>query len=550
MAGGDYSNAAAITYTVMLLLSGMADNVLKPLMLGRGVDAPMPVVLLGALGGMATGEGMFMDTGGRILVGNVYSTGMTPDVNYAMTVDSRLGSGTSVGILLRRDINTVTQGVGIDGSLNNSASALKVYGRYSITIESNTAASEDGFLGMYTIGSGTLAERMRLTSKGNLLLGGTTSAASSTKTLHIVNGTAPSGNIVDGFLLYSADIAAGQASPFFRTEDGGIFQFGTAGVGWNSNTNLNLVSNNTVYAKLLTTGYLELVTGLKLDGATSGALTMIAAGTTTSYTVTMPSAQGGSGTYLKNDGSGNLSWDAPSGSGTVTSIATAGLISGGTITSSGTITTSMSTGKLVGRSTAGTGVMEEITVGSGLTLSGGTLSASGGGGGDFVLISSQDASASATIDFTGLSSTYSTYKIIISNMVSSTNNVIPSLRVGTGGTPTYQTGNVYSWIRIYSAGTVVSGNNTSDSKILIGSNGTQSSTATQSHNMEITIVNPSQSTDYHHVYGKSSFIDSAGTFVMQDFVGVYLSTTAVTAIRIYMSSGNIASGKFNLYGIT
>lgn len=189
-------------------------------------------------------------------------------------------------------------------------------------------------------------------------------------------------------------------------------------------------------------------------------------------------------------------------------------------------------------------------VGSGLTLSGGTLSASGGGGGDFVLISSQDASASATIDFTGLSSTYSTYKIIISNMVSSTNNVIPSLRVGTGGTPTYQTGNVYSWIRIYSAGTVVSGNNTSDSKILIGSNGTQSSTATQSHNMEITIVNPSQSTDYHHVYGKISFIDSAGTFVMQDFVGVYLSTTAVTAIRIYMSSGNIASGKFNLYGIT
>jgi hypothetical protein len=35
----------------------------------------------------------------------------------------------------------------------------------------------------------------------------------------------------------------------------------------------------------------------------------------------------------------------------------------------------MNTNKLVGRSTAGTGVMEEITVGSGLTLSGGTLAA-------------------------------------------------------------------------------------------------------------------------------------------------------------------------------
>jgi predicted PurR-regulated permease PerM len=32
----------------------MLDNVLKPLLLGRGVDAPMPVVLLGALGGLAS----------------------------------------------------------------------------------------------------------------------------------------------------------------------------------------------------------------------------------------------------------------------------------------------------------------------------------------------------------------------------------------------------------------------------------------------------------------------------------------------------------------
>jgi hypothetical protein len=49
------------------------------------------------------------------------------------------------------------------------------------------------------------------------------------------------------------------------------------------------------------------------------------------------------------------------------------------ITSSGgttpTISTSMSTNKLIGRSTAGTGIMEEITVGTGLSLSSGTLSA-------------------------------------------------------------------------------------------------------------------------------------------------------------------------------
>lgn len=51
---GNYGNAAAITYTVILLVAGMIDNILKPLMLGRGVAVPMPVILFGALGGMAS----------------------------------------------------------------------------------------------------------------------------------------------------------------------------------------------------------------------------------------------------------------------------------------------------------------------------------------------------------------------------------------------------------------------------------------------------------------------------------------------------------------
>jgi predicted PurR-regulated permease PerM len=44
-----------VVNSVLLFVAGMADNVLKPLMLGRGVDAPMPVILLGAIGGMAAG---------------------------------------------------------------------------------------------------------------------------------------------------------------------------------------------------------------------------------------------------------------------------------------------------------------------------------------------------------------------------------------------------------------------------------------------------------------------------------------------------------------
>ena len=64
---GEYGTAAAIGYSVLLLVAGAADNVLKPLMLGRGVDAPMPVILLGALGGMATTGILGMFVGATLL---------------------------------------------------------------------------------------------------------------------------------------------------------------------------------------------------------------------------------------------------------------------------------------------------------------------------------------------------------------------------------------------------------------------------------------------------------------------------------------------------
>jgi len=68
-ASGDYSSGSAIMHTIILLLTGGADNVLKPLMLGRGVAVPMPVVLIGALGGMASGGilGMFVGATGLAL---------------------------------------------------------------------------------------------------------------------------------------------------------------------------------------------------------------------------------------------------------------------------------------------------------------------------------------------------------------------------------------------------------------------------------------------------------------------------------------------------
>jgi predicted PurR-regulated permease PerM len=56
------STLMKVIFSIWFIVAGLADNVLKPLLLGRGVDAPMLVILIGAIGGMVAGgmTGLFL----------------------------------------------------------------------------------------------------------------------------------------------------------------------------------------------------------------------------------------------------------------------------------------------------------------------------------------------------------------------------------------------------------------------------------------------------------------------------------------------------------
>ena len=76
-------------------------------------------------------------------------------------------------------------------------------------------------------------------------------------------------------------------------------------VSWNNGIGISLILPDT--GGLIANGPLK-TNSLVLNGAVSGAVTINATATTTPYSVLLPAAQGGAGTILTNDGSGNFSW--------------------------------------------------------------------------------------------------------------------------------------------------------------------------------------------------------------------------------------------------
>jgi len=183
---------------------------------------------------------------------------------------------------------------------------------------------------------------------------------------------------------------------------------------------------------------------------------------------------------------------------------------------------------------------------------------SGISGGALNLISTQTASASATIDFTsGIDSTYDSYVFKFINIHPATNNVDFTFNGSTDGGSNYNVTKTTTYIEAY--------HNESDTTTSLEYNGTQDlaqSTSAQkiavqigSENDEsfsgtLTLFNPSSTTFVKH------FISNINEYHNQDFtlqalVGGYLNTTStINAVRFQMTSGNIDDGIIKMYGVS
>jgi hypothetical protein len=172
----------------------------------------------------------------------------------------------------------------------------------------------------------------------------------------------------------------------------------------------------------------------------------------------------------------------------------------------------------------------------------------GSSSGALVLLATRSASASATVDFDNVfSGTYDNYLLVFNSVVPATDGATPNMRIGTGAGPTYQTTN-YRYASI-SFTTAATGQNLSAQAqdILFGGFGVGNAGG-EGLNGTITIYNPSSTARNKYMTSTESGMRDTGATLAVAQSLMYESTTAATSIRFLMSSGNITSGTYRLYG--
>lgn len=205
---------------------------------------------------------------------------------------------------------------------------------------------------------------------------------------------------------------------------------------------------------------------------------------------------------------------------------------------------------------------EEINIRDHVHGTSGVVALTGAQGSSLVWLATQTASASATIDFTanssgpGFDDTYDRYIIEFDNVKPATNDVYLAMRIGTGATPTWQSGSAsYLWGIVNTTPTGVGtgdGSNTIGTLIGMGVTGVglgvgNAAGAHISGFVEYT--NPEVSSDFCVFNYRNSGVRSDSKNFSHSGGGYWGTVGAITGIRFLFSAGNIASGTFRLYGV-
>ena len=176
-------------------------------------------------------------------------------------------------------------------------------------------------------------------------------------------------------------------------------------------------------------------------------------------------------------------------------------------------------------------------------VSGAALTNLPGGGWEFV--SATNASGASDYQATGFVAGYD-YKITGYAVKPGTDGRITRLEFGTGSTPSYQTSSYCYGIAGAYSGTDSNDSGTNASNIIFQYSAPGNSTNEQGV-VDITIFNPADTGNYTHMVFNGMWLNTTPDGSTWSGGGYWKSNTAVTAARLYATSGATISGQFKLY---
>lgn len=183
-----------------------------------------------------------------------------------------------------------------------------------------------------------------------------------------------------------------------------------------------------------------------------------------------------------------------------------------------------------------------------------TITIAATGSSPFVLLSTQTASNSASIDFTSdITSTYKRYWIRFDNVAIQTDGEDLGLRVSTdGGSSFVSSAGAYRYSLNWRNEGSASGGAGTNTEIRLSDSATGiGNAATESISGDLFVEDPANTASYCLIYGSSAFTTTNGQPSHGQFFGYYQTAgSAINALRFLMSSGNIVSGTFKLYGVS
>lgn len=173
-----------------------------------------------------------------------------------------------------------------------------------------------------------------------------------------------------------------------------------------------------------------------------------------------------------------------------------------------------------------------------------------------VPIQQQSASSSATIDFTtGINSTYNRYLFELEDVRPATDDVILQIRITTDGGSTWKSGaSDYSYSNQYSASGGAGGgiNSNGATSIIMGPSGGGVGIGNASGEgldaAYVWLIEPADTGRFAKLSWGLNWDGASAGAVQSRGGGRYNTTGAINGIRFMMSSGNIAQGRFKLWG--